>query len=152
MRPVRSSILAVAAILLATAPALAESKVSQCKRLAMYDQKANVQSRSLAQQQGGDPVEQFGRILKFLENTAKQTRAMQFQDVALKGFQQQMAEIYEQGHDDLVDVYDGAVHRDKAAVQQGFQKLTVHQGEAKALTKQVNQYCGFTVLKSAYAK
>jgi hypothetical protein len=141
MRPIHASILAVAATLLVTAPALAESKVSQCKRLAIADNKLENQLRSLSQQKGGDLTEYAGRQLKIFENGAKQVRAMRLEDVTLRGFQQRAAEWYEQVHDDLVDLYDASVQQNKAAAQQAMQKLSTRRVEANTINKQFRQYC-----------
>jgi hypothetical protein len=144
MRPVRSSILAITALLLIAAPALAESKVSQCKRLAMADHKLETQFRTLIQQKGGDPVAQVERMLKLIETGAKQTRTMRFEDTTVGGFQQRVAGLYEQVHDDLVDVYDAAVRQDKAAMQQAQQKLNKRKADSNVLDQQFKQYCGFS--------
>jgi hypothetical protein len=144
MHPVRSSILAVAALLLVTAPALAESKVSQCKRLRISEQKVASQMQTLMQQKGGDWPEQIGKMLKIFENGAKQTRAMQFEDVTIVGFQQRATEIFERFHDDAVDGYEAAVRRDKAGTQQAIQKINKLAEEGHALDKRMNKYCGFS--------
>jgi hypothetical protein len=141
MNPVRSSILAIAVLLLVTAPALAESKASQCKRLGLAGEKLNSQYRTLTQQKGGDPGDRVGRTLKLLENWTQQMRAMQFEDPKLRSAQLHLVEIYEQGHDDIVDLYDANVRQDRVARQQALQKLDKLDGEQKILVKQVNQYC-----------
>jgi hypothetical protein len=141
MRPIHSSILAVATILLVTAPALAESKVSQCKRMAINSHKIDKQLTSLVQQSGGDPLERIGRLLKILENGANQIRAARFADATLVGFQRREVVFYEQLHDDAVDVYSAVGRQDREAAQQAMQKLNTQQQESRALAQKFQQYC-----------
>jgi hypothetical protein len=61
MHPIYSSILAITAMLLLTAPALAESKASQCKQLRSADQKLQTQLRSMRRQTQGNALEKLER-------------------------------------------------------------------------------------------
>jgi hypothetical protein len=141
MRPIHSSILAVAALLLVTAPVLAESKVSQCKRMAINSHTIDKQLTSLMQQRGSDPLEQMGRLLKILENGANQIRAARFADATLITFQRREVAFYEQLHDHAVDVFDAVAHQDRAAARQAMQKLNAQEQESKALNRKFQQYC-----------
>ena len=149
MRPIHSSILAIVAMLLVTAPALAESKVFQCKRLRISDQKLQTQMRTVTRQTDGDRMDQIVRMLKILENGTQQIRTMRLEDAKLEGFKQRVVEVYAQDHDDLVDAYEAARRQDRAATEKALQKFDKGQmKERTALPTQVRQYCGFSVLEN----
>jgi hypothetical protein len=149
MHPIRCSILTLAALFLVTTPALAESKVSQCKRLRISDQKLQTQMRTAMRQTDGDHLDQIGRMLKTLENGTQQIRAMRLEDATLEGFKQRVIEVYAQDHDDLVDAHEAAVRRDEAAMEKALKKFDKSQAkERTTLPSQVRQYCGFSVLEN----
>jgi hypothetical protein len=152
MRPIYSSILAITAMLLLTAPALAESKASQCKQLRSADQNLQTQLRSMRRQTQGNALEKLERTLKVLENGTQQIRAMRLEDAKLDGFKQRVAGVYEQEHDALVDVYEAAaVRQDQAATKQAMQKYEATQKQERtALPTQLRQYCGFNVLETLH--
>jgi hypothetical protein len=149
MRPIHSSILALAALLFVTTPALAESKVSQCKRLRISDQKLQTQMHKVMRQTNGDPLDKIGQLLKVLENGTQQIQAMRLEDAKLEGFKQRVIEVYAKDHDDLVDAYEAAVRQDQAATKNALQKVDKGQTkERSTLPRQARQYCGFSVLEN----
>jgi hypothetical protein len=123
-------------------PAMAESKVSQCKRFDQTMSQFSNQMEAVAKSDKSDPIVYADRVLVTLKRGIEQLKSRKFSDAKIQSFQVEAVNTFVAGYNDLASMANATETNNPKAVQLGYERLKKIAPRTSSLQRQFDRYCG----------
>jgi hypothetical protein len=129
-----------AAIGLAAAPAKAESKAAQCKRL---ERSIVAFGRQLPDMKPNQNYSShMSQWLAASETGLKQLQSQKFSDPKIRSFQQSTLNVFVQAHNSMIGLVESVERRDRSGYTVAANQISEDLKPLKPLGQRVEAYCG----------